>query len=111
MTPATPAEYGAAWLDEHDPDWASRIDLAWLNLNNPCRCILGQLYSTNGRNGYKRFFDTKGEEWTYRLGFDVPDTVPADEIAIEFAELTAEWSRLVAARQAKPTTTPEVTVP
>jgi len=35
---------GARLLDAYMPDWASRIDLSILDLENVERCILGQLY-------------------------------------------------------------------
>lgn len=34
---------GAAWLDENEPGWEGRIDLADLDLANSCRCVLGQV--------------------------------------------------------------------
>lgn len=34
---------GAAWLDENRPGWEGSIDLETLDMQNSCRCILGQL--------------------------------------------------------------------
>lgn len=34
---------GAAWLDENEPGWERRIDLAKLNLGDGCRCVIGQV--------------------------------------------------------------------
>jgi hypothetical protein len=113
MTAATPAEYGAAWLDEHDPGWADRVIVERLDIRQPCNCILGQLYSTNGKSGYSRLFDRHGEEFMFRLGFDVDEETDAVDVYTEFYRLNAEWSRLVVDRQTKPVSTSpqEVTVP
>lgn len=35
---------GAAWLDEHAPGWVAQIDLSSLDIEEPCNCILGQVY-------------------------------------------------------------------
>lgn len=34
---------GAAWLDEHVPDWIDRVDVAELKLNDSSACVLGQV--------------------------------------------------------------------
>lgn len=36
---------GAAWLDATSPGWADTIDLATLDLQNPCGCVMGQIVS------------------------------------------------------------------
>lgn len=38
------AERGAALLDEWEPGWDALIDLSILDLDDGCRCILGQVY-------------------------------------------------------------------
>jgi hypothetical protein len=35
---------GAAWLDERAPGWIGQIDLSELDIEEPCNCILGQVY-------------------------------------------------------------------
>lgn len=102
MDVATPAEYGAAYLDEHDPGWAHRIDLSKLDLRHPTQCILGQLYSKRQTSGYSVYHSLKGQEWLFRLGFDVDEDAPTSDMWDRFAILTAEWSGLVKCRQAQP---------
>jgi hypothetical protein len=104
MTTATPAEYGAAYLDEHHPGWADRIKLPLLDMGCNERCVLGQIYLLEGiAGGYDN-----GYSWAVvkhfprpeRLGFDLKHTHPHDPyITHNYAALTAEWSELVAARQ------------
>ncbi len=36
---------GAAWLDEVDPDWYTRVDTEILDLESLCGCVLGQIVS------------------------------------------------------------------
>lgn len=38
----TPAERGAAWLDQQSSDWYTGIDTKRLDLDHADRCILGQ---------------------------------------------------------------------
>lgn len=106
MTTATPAEYGAAYLDEHYPDWANRINLWQLDMGDPCHCIAGQRFSTAADgNGFAWFHNQHGDEFVARLGFDAPDDTPPELLHETFDCLTAEWSQLVASRQAQTTTT------
>jgi hypothetical protein len=74
-------EKGAAWLDQHKPEWYLKIDVAALNLADSCRCVLGQLWaeaelSSNWEEsvdaGMYGFFS--GFRYVTRvLGPDVPD--------------------------------------
>ena len=34
---------GAAFLDEHEPGWADRVNLKRLYIGSTCNCMLGQL--------------------------------------------------------------------
>jgi len=36
---------GAEWLDEQEPGWERRIDLAALDLEDGCRCVLGHVFN------------------------------------------------------------------
>jgi len=40
-------ERGAALLDEKQPGWAERIDIAKLEIEDPCLCVIGQLFDSN----------------------------------------------------------------
>jgi hypothetical protein len=49
---------GVAWLDNVVPDWRVRVDPGSLDLDDPERCVLGQvfrdLYPRRGVDGYER---------------------------------------------------------
>lgn len=47
---------GVKWLDANVPNWRARIDVASLDLQFPCKCVLGQLDGN--------FYEAV---WTYRL--------------------------------------------
>ena len=90
---------GAAWLDENQPGWWQRIDLATLDLASSCRCILGQLAPPEILNDHRyptwpaildHFTLTDAD---VRLGFNVaPD-------GSSWARLTREWAGLIERRQ------------
>lgn len=92
---------GAAFLDEHEPGWDQRIDLGRLDIAAGCSCILGQLHGDYGVGlsdsgvidvdvpGYHLPEEAYGFVW---IGIDSEIT--------EIRDLTAEWKRLIAARQA-----------
>lgn len=105
MTAATPAEYGASWLDEHTPGWARRVELAKFDMSCPCRCVLGQLYSRGNTTGYSIYFTLHGQEFMERLGFDITSEVDAFGVIPAFEALTSEWRNLIVTRQTKTTTT------
>lgn len=35
---------GAEWLDANAPGWEAQIDLSSLDIEEPCNCVLGQVY-------------------------------------------------------------------
>ena len=55
---------GAAFLDEHRPGWAGRIDLDRLALIDDCDCVLGQLSGTYDR-GRTALGLSLGEEFLF----------------------------------------------
>lgn len=57
--------YGAAFLDEHDPDWQSRITRP-IRVANTHECPLAQLYGRY-RDGVERY--ELNEEQTLTFGF------------------------------------------
>lgn len=112
---------GAAFLDEHDPEWwradvKRAIDLDTLNLGVTDRCVLGQ------RCPVGTYFDSY--EWMTRYdalaamfsGIEASDSSDLDTWAIplgfqaededweaeggEFDALTAEWKRVITERRA-----------
>src|SRR5688500_4333809 len=45
MTDLMPrVEKGAAWLDANRPGWFTRVSLRTLQLEDGCRCVLGQVF-------------------------------------------------------------------
>lgn len=114
---------GAQWLDRECPHWASKIDLAELDMTNTNVCILGQTAEcivgpvTNPNDiyadaGFWRVVRAKAisnqDEWTLELGFDVPD--PSDvsrysdrwdrELDTRYEMLTICWADLIRERLA-----------
>lgn len=96
---------GVALLDRTLADWDERIDLDRLDLESTCGCILGQEFAD-----YADDFDN--EDWTpydaaiselpidgygdaWRYGFDRH----RNEGGNEYADLTAEWKRVILARR------------
>lgn len=100
---------GAAWLDEHDPEWwredapedptltrdAQPIDLDRLDLASPCGCVLGYRWGSytdavhDGRLAGLSPVD---------LGFRARDLAGAG-LRNEHPELTAEWRRVIRERR------------
>jgi hypothetical protein len=81
--------YGAAVLDQKSPGWESQIDLSKLDLNDSCRCVLGQIYG--------HYFDglmvlDKGSGGS--MGFNIY----ASESPNRFADLDEAWISLIKER-------------
>lgn len=92
---------GVAWLDATTPDWAERIILTDFDIENPCRCVLGQVFANQG--GYsgglaKTGFDVEDLDssvnWTIEHGFDAPGAGRLEWFAIQ-----REWKRAIKARR------------
>ena len=90
---------GAALLDAEQPGWWQRIDLHSLAMWDGCRCVVGQLYEGEYRDGLIDLSvpvddgeeeDEEGLIAVDRLGFDGHD----------IDALQAEWKRLIGERQA-----------
>jgi hypothetical protein len=63
---------GAAWLNEVDPGWISRIDLDNLDVASVRRCVCGQVF---GPGGFRRIEEEYGKTWAWNHGFrDTADT-------------------------------------
>jgi hypothetical protein len=102
---------GAAWLDEHRPDWWQRIDLDTLDLREPCYCVLGQEYAAevdlDGHglccNGYQLAVARMDDHHPAELGFSA-DLHLAE--SVEFWDQLADaWRELILARRAGTETT------
>lgn len=95
---------GAAFLDEHDPEWWREIDLDALDLGSGARCVLGQRCPLEGPSQFTRQSEAMSGfsweydedalgEWVARYGFDVS----ADDV--RYSDLTAEWTRVITERR------------
>jgi hypothetical protein len=108
------AEYvarGVALLDEKHPGWHTEIDLAVLALDDCSQCVLGQMFYDHVPDGYDDSFQVGVKEVLgmgpddvdvavlIRHGFDVwPNRLTEDQA---YRDLTAEWKRVIAARQSE----------
>jgi hypothetical protein len=119
---------GAAFLDEHDPEWwraggRRSIDLEAIDLESPHLCVLGQWCPVEwiADSGFTTRYDAAAERlsglsgmdeidqdvhqvdrWAMPLGFQAEaDDDDFDAADIEFKELTAEWRRVIEARRAE----------
>src|SRR5438309_1704809 len=97
---------GAAWLDEHQPDWWRKIDTQLLDLNNPCRCVLGQLrgdYAVYLHTAWKQArpdyeADLALLEWSDMNGFSASGPAADADLAM----LTSYWLEEIAWRRSAP---------
>jgi hypothetical protein len=100
---------GAAFLDEREPGWDARIDLDTLDLQAPCRCVLGQLAT---------HLDDYDDDWSYRditdrfglviwfwnwkadtSATDLEYGFNADPDVETYDALASEWKRVITARR------------
>ena len=98
-------ERGAALLDEKRPGWWQQIDLATLNIREPCNCIGGQL----GGGGLLAFGATMtdlgllGDDEVTACGFDAIDYLKYADFEREHESLTAAWRDLIVKRRVRET--------
>lgn len=74
---------GAYWLDSVYPEWAQRVDLDALNLNNCFKCVLGQIFAVDidyawGITGYHcvnniAALADEDPRWDAEHGFNMPE--------------------------------------
>lgn len=108
---------GAAWLDENKPGWERLIDPSMLEMKEPCRCILGQVFEqeacelSDGNirwDGYSlALHQVYGltfmpSSWAIGHGFNIDDPDPSDEkgdyaelVMKAFRQLETEWIAFV----------------
>ena len=49
------AQRGAIYLDRVMPDWYTRVELTTLQLSSTCKCVLGQIFSTEAADLLSRY--------------------------------------------------------
>lgn len=91
------AAKGAVYLDETLPGWASRVNLADLNMASCYSCVLGQLYgSFHGAALFEDVADADDQDSRATpLGFDRETHSGPD-----YAELGDAWRAEILARRA-----------
>lgn len=108
---------GAAFLDEHDPEWwradvERAIDLDKLKLSSPQKCILGQRCPLEARSLGNSPFEAFARQlsgldryhaignWATAFGFESSLGLDGEIPEGEYGNLTAEWVRVITARRA-----------
>lgn len=96
-TAAERVEAGAAWLDEHKPDWVDLIDLDDLAMSSCSACVIGQALGT----WLDRPDALRDRHTAAALGFDLPDEQRGSrEVqAVAYFHLEREWAQLITARR------------
>lgn len=107
MSIKTRVERGAAWLDNVQPGWESRVDVTMLNLNDPYHCVCGQVFGRWDRTPKVRAWEYKIDQagffpslftairlgiWARRRGFLAP--TKADRLLTQI-----QWAILIVGRR------------
>jgi hypothetical protein len=79
---------GVLWLDEKAPGWAERVDLSLLDMKDPQRCIIGQVF--RGESFGYALASRGVRAWGFSLGFDRRDSEPS---WVLFPFLNRWWPR------------------
>lgn len=91
-------ERGAALLDVEEKGWEQKIDLDSLNLQDPCRCVLGQLFVDRLIEGETEGYHSglwilKINRRSEELGFN--------HVNEDYTLLTRAWKALIRQRRAE----------
>jgi hypothetical protein len=86
---------GALWMDENHPNWAAKIDLSRLNMNNCYDCIIGQAIGNYFDEIYK--LDNIGDygdadDWAIEHGFNAIGDDDENQDTNEYRQLEALWT-------------------
>jgi hypothetical protein len=96
---ATRVAKGVALLDERKPGWAGQIDLIKLDVEDPDRCILGQLYPVSEESfwpdGFNQGIDALEIDSGFEYGVDCLPSERFDEQQFDYVQLTREWKRVI----------------
>lgn len=104
LTPEQAASNGWALLDERDPDWwredlERAIDLTWLDMESPCRCVVGQLYGwITGMN----LLDVSPEDEKH-YGFNADPDLSSEQQLLWYCALDEAWRAEILKRRAEET--------
>lgn len=94
---------GAYWLDNNYPDWAQRIQLDELEMDDCATCIVGQAIGdfseTVAEAGNVAMYSLEALNWSVENGFDIPDNVEDyAETQYRYRELETLWTEQVKER-------------
>lgn len=116
----TRARRGAAYLDEADPGWHTRLSPATLELADGARCVLGQLHG-GFRDGLlrARVLDLSSAPLAslspVDLGFQARHDLGGEIEALDYTYLNRAWREAIAERSGKaeagPPATPRAVAP
>lgn len=117
MTAARRVSNGVRWLDKNVPGWEDRITLPVFDIKHACNCVCGQIFkedaAENRPENWENYsgFDYACDHyevgaipewrvvsWAVHHGFD-SDGAPGDGLISDYAELQAEWVRVIKKRQ------------
>lgn len=97
---------GAAELDRIVPGWPAHIVLSELRMDDSCACILGQTFGDyedaqigDERENARLGFQSYAVADVFPGGFIEPGSDRAVARDEEYAELKAEWTRVISARR------------
>jgi hypothetical protein len=91
-------EAGATLLDAEWPRWQEDIHLEYLNMAAYDRCVLGQLFDGNYRDGVRIILGKgAGRGETVRHGFECPYDLNEERVEV-FEVLDALWEQVIEAR-------------
>ena len=79
---------GMAWLDANVPHWRAKLNVTSLDLQWPCKCVLGQLDGDFYEAVWKRKLT---RDRVFQLGFSAPQ-------GMRYGVLTAAWRRAIEQR-------------
>lgn len=94
LTVRPEVQRGAEWLDERQPGWDRKVNLAELDLNSCTFCVIGQLFGD-----YFKIIDSELGGDDEAFGFYVDTPLDSSSFDANWAKLTEEWRDLIASRR------------
>ena len=83
---------GVKLLNKYDKHWRDKIIIRDLKMDDPCHCILGQLFDTEFPNGFNAGLMRLDILYPGRYGFDI-------KAFDSYAALKKEWIRRIKERK------------
>lgn len=97
---------GIYWLDEHHPNWATRIDLDRLMMSSCASCVIGQAVGDYSKTTGDAVSSYPGSQeaviWAVEHGFESPTvahyTMAGGKPTYTFMDLETLWTKEVLER-------------